>query len=577
MNISHIPPTPWIYLFKDRKQAIIYIGKAKNLAKRVSQYFTPWSVWKQDMLTKADRVDYIEVTTESEALFLEDNLIKKHNPEYNRLLKWDNSYVYLRITRDDFPQISITRQRKNDGCTYIWPKNNTGDLKKLMHYLRQIYKFRTMKTTLFRQGKLDADFFFGLDKWWSVIAKLKWFDLHSSHYQNIANEYHKSWLIIDQSYDDYVNEYKKIVQSVIQFFGGNTKEVRQTIQHDIQTAIAKEHFERCAILRDILSHIEQRTEKQHVVLSPKYSGKIIRIIQTDKSRIIIMVVLYEGKMTDVIREKKLIEEWSLSQIISSIEADFGIMHKTEDWHTTTLISQSMKKIARKEWTEVDNLLQKFTDSYIASTSFDDDAIINDLLSELQSRYHLPRLPYHIECIDISHLAGRRVSGGLSCMIGWLLTKKYYRKYKIKLLADNKTNNPDDYLSLQEIIVRRFNLKSNMQNPEFLPDLFILDWWKGQLWILRELCTIFPWLREIMQTTTFIALWKWKARKESAKSKGEKEIIYSFENPPCQRGEGGICETPLLYDQADLLLLKLRDEAHRFANKYRQEQMNKEWK
>ena len=87
MNISHIPHTPGVYIFKDRKQTILYIGKAKDLAKRVSHYFTPGSVWKQDMVAKAHSVEFIEVTTESEALYLEDNLIKKHTPEYNRLLK----------------------------------------------------------------------------------------------------------------------------------------------------------------------------------------------------------------------------------------------------------------------------------------------------------------------------------------------------------------------------------------------------------------------------------------------------------------------------------------------------------
>jgi predicted GIY-YIG superfamily endonuclease len=112
LNLQHLPSSPWVYLFKDRKEKILYVGKAKDLSKRVSQYFTPWSVWKQDMLMKAVRVDFIEVTTESEALYLEDNLIKTNNPEYNRLLKWDNSYVYLKITKEDFPQIFITRMRK---------------------------------------------------------------------------------------------------------------------------------------------------------------------------------------------------------------------------------------------------------------------------------------------------------------------------------------------------------------------------------------------------------------------------------------------------------------------------------
>lgn len=574
MNISHIPSSPWVYLFKNNKGQILYVGKAKDLAKRVSQYFTPWSVWKQDMLTKAHRVDFIEVTTESEALYLEDNLIKTNNPEYNRLLKWDNSYVYLKITKEDFPQLFLTRMRKNDGCTYIWPKNNTWDLKKLMHYLRQIYKYRSMKSWEFKQGKLSSDVYFWLDKWRSVIAKYK--DDVIARNEAI----HKSGIIIDKSYAEYKEEYKQIVRSISSFFEGNTREIKKKITEDIHEAIKKEHFERCASLRDILNQVDARSEKQHVVLDLNYSGLIVRITPLQNFWVIILVKIFEGKMTDVIREKKSKEERSFNQMKASLEADFGEMNiienkdinsKTLISQQTTLISTSMKKIKKSAQHEIDILLQKFLDSYIASTTFDtEDNLTQDLLWELQKRYNLTRFPYQIECIDISHLSGSYISGWLTCMREWLLYKPCYRHYKIKTLENIKGNYSNDFLSLQEIIVRRFWLKTSNNKIE-LPDVFILDGGKWQLSILQELRQIFPQLKEIMNHTTFLSLGKGKARKESAKSSGNTEMIYYF------NAHWDIESKALIYDTADLLLTKLRDESHRFANKYRTTRMSQQWK
>ncbi len=594
MNISHIPSAPWVYLFKNHKEKILYVGKAKNLAKRVSQYFSPWSVWKQDMLTKAHRVDFIEVRNESEALYLEDNLIKTNNPEYNRLLKGDNSYIYLKITKEEFPQLFLTRMRKNDGATYIGPKNNTWDLRKLMHYLRQIYKYRTMKSGEFKQGKLSSDIYFGLDKGRSVIAKYK---------DNVIarNEaIHKSWIILDKTYEGYKREYKEIVKSITSFFEWNTKEVKNKILTDIEEASEKEHFERCINLRNILTQIDQWTEKQHVVLAPQYSGYIIAVNELNQFWVIIMIKIFEGKITDVIREKKPKDEWSLNQIKASLEVDlketfviqedenntwWSVIARRDDetihseWRWTTILySPSLKTLRKAQRKEVHELFEKFLQSYIASTTFDiEENLTQDLLQTLQARYNLTKFPYRVECIDISHFSGSAISGWLSCMQEWLLYKHGYRHYKIKTLEDSKWTYSNDFLSLQEIIVRRFGLKktTSWQKDDIhieYPDVFILDGWQWQLNILRELCQIFPSLQIIMEEhTTFIALGKGKARKESAKSQGESEMIYYFDD------NQEIQSIPLIYDTADRLLTKLRDEAHRFANKYRITRMSKQWK
>jgi excinuclease ABC subunit C len=119
INLQSIPTDPGVYVFKDQKNQVLYIGKAKNLQKRVTQYFAPGSLRKQEMVAKATTLDFHSTKNESEALYLEDNLIKEYQPYYNNLLKADNSYVYIKITYEDFPQILITRKRLNDKAIYI--------------------------------------------------------------------------------------------------------------------------------------------------------------------------------------------------------------------------------------------------------------------------------------------------------------------------------------------------------------------------------------------------------------------------------------------------------------------------
>lgn len=119
LDIKQLPQEAGVYQFKDAEGTILYIGKAKNLQKRISQYFAKHSVWKQEMLAKASKIDFFVVENEGEALYLENNLIKQYKPFYNTLLKGGNGYSYLKITADPFPQVLITRMKKEDGATYL--------------------------------------------------------------------------------------------------------------------------------------------------------------------------------------------------------------------------------------------------------------------------------------------------------------------------------------------------------------------------------------------------------------------------------------------------------------------------
>ena len=245
------------------------------------------------MLLKATRLEFLITTSESEALYLEDNLIKKHQPEYNRLLKGDNSYTYIRLSKADFPQVTLTRDRRNDGATYIGPKHNNFMLRKLLQYLRMIFKFRTSKSTLFNTGTLDSDFLFGLDGGRSVYAKLKGYDV--SDYDDLprVQKARKLGLVVDQPYEYYVAEYRKIMKMLTNFFNGNTKPVLTSLKDQIDTAIDKQHFEWAARLRDIYYSLDGFTEQQKVILDTTITASMAKIKHMDDRYILILATFFE--------------------------------------------------------------------------------------------------------------------------------------------------------------------------------------------------------------------------------------------------------------------------------------------
>lgn len=575
MNISHIPNQAWVYFFKDQTWNVLYIWKAKDLQKRVAQYFAPWSVWKQEMLGLAASVDFVIVQNESEALYLEDNLIKKHKPYYNNMLKWSNSYAYIKITNENFPQIFITRKKILDWSTYIWPKHNTIHLKKFFQYIRQVLQYRWCKNTQFKQGKLCSDYYFSLCKWRCVPAVI------ASNSEAILNK------TISSPESSTILEYKKIISYITSFFRGDIHPIQKEILNQIDIAIASQNFERAAKLRDIYNNIDSLAESQTVVIDSDITGYIFKIKKIWNRLVYVLLYFYQWKLVDIIRHKFHTDESDLASIISAISnecGEFKLSPKDIDTGLENIvwIQKAIPKLSKSDLQHIDTLIEWFFDSYVISTSFEWENLNNELLSQIQSRYNLQNFPYHIECIDVSHFWWSWTSGALSCFLWWLAEKKYYRRYKINstilqqdkvLQLDNETikqwnnwNNSNDYASLKEIILRRF------AKTDFLPNLFILDWWKWQLWIVREIYQSNPELQQIFQKTDFVALWKWEARKKSkiwqSGKKGKVgEKIYYFD------AHMDIQSIDIIYDQSDKILIKARDEAHRFANSYREKQMS----
>lgn len=245
----------------------------------------------------------------------------------------------------------------------------------------------------------------------------------------------------------------------------------------MEDAIAKQHFERCARLKTLLSHIDQRTERQHVVFAPEYDGVIAVITELQAYRIVIIMRIMEGKIIDIVRKHRRQDEFSQTQIISAIEMEYqqslSLFEKISSdglvWYTTP----KLKKLKQSDRSGCKELVEKVIHSYVVSIDVhQDNLLLNDMLKTLQDRYHLRSLPYQMECLDISHLSGSNISAGLAAMTGGILDKRYYRHYKIKTIDDSKGNYSNDLLSLQEVMVRRLALKGT--SVVDYPDLLILD-------------------------------------------------------------------------------------------------------
>ena len=533
LDTSHIPNLPWVYLFKDKKEQILYIWKAKNLQKRVNQYFTPWSVWKQEMLLKADHVDFFVVENESESLYLESNLIKKHLPPFNNMLKWANAYAYIKLTKHPVPQVFITRKKVNDWAIYIWPKHNTRELKKFLQYLRQIIQYRTCPLQQFNQKKLCSDYYFGLCQ--GRCAKP---ELWAAEYTNI----------------------------IVNFFKGNTTPVEKEIKKLIDEAVLKQNFERAAKLRDIYFQIDQFTEKQTVEFAKNITWYLLQIRPIGQKYVYVLLNFYEGKLIDIIRHHFDQEDTTIESMLNAFQSEFWDFYQHEIWYTTTKYKRT-----QTESVQLQNLFNNFFESYIISQTMQGSWLTNDLLDTLKQRYEFPKLPYQIECLDVSHLQWDQTSWGLSCLLAGGPEKKLYRKYKIKTVKNN------DYLALQEVLIRRFQLWKKEKTDLHLPDIFILDGGKGQLWILEELAKEYPELKQLRSQVQFCALGKWEARSKSHIWYQSKKSDQTIAEKLYLRKNDKIQSFDLVYDEADRLLTKLRDEAHRFANFYRKQQAKIEFK
>lgn len=466
-----LPHLPGVYIMKNSEDRIIYVGKAISLKNRVSQYFHPssnHSLKVKAMVSNIDKFDYIITDTESEALILENTLIKKYQPQYNILLKDDKTYPYIKITREDFPRVIKTRRIINDGGEYFGPYTDVYGLNYLIESLHELFKLRTCRR-----------------------------DIQKSIEQNkrpCLNYYIKKCTapcngkINREQYNEYIEEVRDILQ-------GKNKELKNKLVTEMKKASSSLRYEEAALIRDRIRGIENLKQTQNIMdVKHRDNFDVLSCYFDNEQLFIHIFYVRAGKIFDrdyfdfknvedsaevfasFIKQFYLAKENIPEEIIVQYNFnDMEILAKTLSLishHKVTI--REAKRGRKKQLLDLGrkNAGQMFVKANIQVKKPKVD--MKTVLSELARIFALQKNPHRIELYDISHFAGMDSVGSQVVYVDGIKSKKDYRRYRIKSVNGN-----DDYLSLTEIITRRVNKGD-------LPDLFLLDGGKGQVSVIKKL-------------------------------------------------------------------------------------------
>ena len=512
IDLSTIPQNPGCYLYKDSANKIIYIGKAKNLKKRITNYFT-----KKDhdtktkiMISHIHNVDFIVTKTEIEALILENNLIKKYKPKYNIDLKDSKSYAFLELTKETFPRFKTTRI-----SSYTKDKSN---IKNSNFY------------GPFTSGKAREDILQIINKTFKLRACNKLPKKACLRYSIGICSAPCINKISQNQYNEDIKSAKKIIK-------GEIKEVINDITKKMKDASNRKEYERALNFRNQISSLEYLNEKQNVERKKKYNEDIINyLIKNDKVYLLIFNIYkgtLENKQEFTFNTSENWLEQFLTQYYSenSIPTEIILPVETDPTITTYLTKTKNSKVQiiipkQGEKKQLLDLVQKNIEiSFFGDT---------EKLEALKKAINLQETPHVIECFDISHLSGTNIVASMVQFRNAKPDKTNYRRFKIRTVTQN-----DDYASMQEVVKRRYTkLKNENLN---LPNLIVIDGGLGQLNSALEI------LNKLNLKIPIISLAK------------EFEEIHI----PGQ-------EKPIRLDpknKARLLLQQIRDEAHRFAINY----------
>lgn len=525
--LENLPSKPGVYIFKDKKGKPIYIGKAVSIKNRVRSYFADSnrSVKTKALLKHMENLEYIVTDSEVEALILECNLIKKHRPRYNVLLKDDKNYPYIKVTLNEkFPRLVIARKMKKDGAKYFGPYTNSGALRETLRLIRKMFPIRTCKKNL------DT----------TPIKERECLNYHIKRcsapcQNNISRE-----------------DYMSMIQDVMMFLSGRTDELVKKLKQDMQDAAEKLDFERAAEIRDQIFSLERVTERQKIVSSEMEDQDVIAMARGFNQTLVQVFFIRKGKLveresftlsgTDNQSREEIIESfikqyYSGSTFIPKeilIEREIEDIQLIEKWLSDKKGSRVYIKVPQRG--QKRKLLDMAAQNALLS--------LDDSATQLANYLNFNKPPTRIEGYDISNIQGSDSVASMVVFEDGKPKKSDYRRFKIKTVEG-----PDDFSSMREVIYRRF--KRGLEEQEQgnsdgkfskFPDLILIDGGKGQL---NAACQA---LKELgLERIPVISLAK------------EFEHVFVKER-----------KHPIVLprDSEGLhLLMRVRDEAHRFAVSY----------
>lgn len=468
--VLNMPEKPGSYQFYDEDHTIIYVGKAKNLKRRVSSYFhKEVDRYKTKVLvSKIMDISYTVVNTEEDALLLENALIKKYNPRYNVLLKDGKTYPSICVTNEYFPRIFKTRHINKKAGTYFGPYPHIGSMYAVLELIKRLYKPRTCRFPITKEG----------------IAEGKYKPCLEYHIHNCGAP-----CINKQSYE----EYQENMRQAREILKGNTRQVSKWLYDQMMKNAELLHFEIAEELKKKYTLLNEFVSKSEVVSHTIDDVDVFTIVDdsTNKNAFINYIHVKNGTINQsfTYEYKRKLDESDQELLITAIpeiRERFG-SHAKEvivpfemEWKLKDaefFVPQRGDKKHLLDLSEMNGKQYKF-DRLKQAEKLNPEQKQTRLMKELQEKLKLPKLPYHIECFDNSNISGTDAVAGCIVYKGMKPSRKDYRKYNIKTVVG-----PDDYTSMQEVVRRRYSRMTEEQSP--LPDLIITDGGKGQMDVVRQ--------------------------------------------------------------------------------------------
>ena len=534
-QVPRLPMEPGVYMFKDSKGEIIYVGKAKELRTRVRNYFREGGDGRyhiQFLVQRVHDLDYIVTETEQEALILENNLIKKHRPRYNIFLKDDKTYVSVRLNMEHpFPRLTVVRKPRKDKARYFGPYASAGSVRSTLRMLGRIFPMRTCTDQELANRKRPCLYY-----------------------------YIKRCSAPCVGYID-AQMYQDTVGKVTMFLKGKGDELIKTLKDKMDLQAAERQYEEAGRTRDQLYAVQRTLEKQRIT-TPKEAGRDIFGVYREKERMVIQsLYVRAGKMTGgdayYFDNANLSTNEHLASFINQfyqrggrVPAEILLSDEIEDREGLESYLAGERKRPVKIRHPKRGELKKLTELAVKNAKhvLEERGALGrntELLEEMQDLLELKKYPRRIECFDISNFRGREAVASQVTFIDGEAAKTLYRHYRVRTVEGS-----DDYGMMREILERRIVRGIKERN---LPDLLVVDGGRGQLNVALELV-------RRLGVEDIDALGVAKVRAENGRRKvRDKERIYS-----------PLLPEPLLLEgnsEALYLLQRVRDEAHRFAITY----------
>ena len=536
--VLSMPEKPGSYQYYDENHTIIYVGKAKNLKRRVSSYFhKEVDRYKTKVLvSKIFDISYTVVNTEEDALLLENSLIKKYNPRYNVLLKDGKTYPSICVTNEYFPRIFKTRNINKKVGTFFGPYPHVGSMYAVLEVIKKLYKPRTCRFPITKEG----------------VAEGKYKPCLEYHIHNCGAP-----CINRQSYE----EYQENMRQAREILKGNTREVSKYLYDLMMKNAELLRFEIAEEYKKKYQLLDEFEAKSEVVSHTITDVDVFTIVNDDamKNAFINYIHVKNGTINQsfTYEYKRKLEESDEELLITAIPEIRERFHSTSkeiivpfemEWKLKDAIFFVPQRGDKKHLLELSemNCKQYKFDRLKQAEKLNPEQKQTRLMKELQTKLKLPKMPYQIECFDNSNISGTDAVAGCIVYKGMKPSRKDYRKYNIKTVEG-----PDDYASMQEVVRRRYSRM--IEEETALPDLIITDGGKGQMEVVREVIE-----DELHLEIPIAGLAKDDRHRTN-------ELLYGF--PP---------QTIALPPESELfkVLTQIQDEVHRYAITFHRDKRSK---